>query len=1349
MTVEDGVAKGLPAATVRAARALLAWSQKELAEAAGVAVSTVADFERGQRTPVPNNAMALRRALEAAQIQFLPGGAIAGPEVPRASLSRTRKGVPLRWLSAQDLHDWASRYDAAAVLPMLIAKLIRAHHGASLAPDFPSHESTRQAGWDGTTSTTDASEYVPAGAGGWELSCEAKVGPKASDDFEKRTADPLTLDRSSSTYVFVTPRRWSAKGKWLKARRAEGKWRDVRAYDADDLVEWLEQTPAVARWLAGRLGKRLDNELAAVRDLEDAWNEWSHATKRPLSTDLILCDRYDDASDVLKWLRREPSVLALQATTTEEVTAFLYAAVRELPADLAEMYIARCLVIDDAAAARRLAPASGPLVFALTIPEPGLAGSLVAKGHHVLLAYDDRPRADGDVRVLSRASREELARALIEMNVEQPRANALARDCAGNLSVLRRLMPSNPGRLPRWAEAPTRSLLAALLVGGWDAASEGDRSIVALLAGTHTYDEVEVELERYRGHFDQPLQKVGTVWRVASPLDAWLNLAQHLSDRDLDRFAHTALAVYSVEDPRFALPANERWMASVLGVVPPHSGWLRKGIGHTLILLAVRGHTTAAKGADRRAAAIVSQLLHDAAPLRWWSLARDFQLLAEASPAAFLSAIEDSLDRDEPPIGVLFGADPGGLSGTEYLSNLLWALEALAWSPEWLERVSLLLARLDRIDPARSSRHRNRPGEALSSIFLLWHPQTYAPLDQRLRVLDVLRGRERDASWRLLLGILPTGHGIATPTARPRWRDVVPDPDRIERVTNRLVQRSATEITRRLVDDAGTSVARWHDLLLRLGDLFPDAESAVLALSTIEPALTEPTARLALWTALRKTIHRHREFPGVEWALPQQTVDDLEAIYHRLTPPDELDQIAWLFALQAPLLHPPEGWQAHEQAADAARIDAARTLYRTRGLAGVLALAPKTEQPGYLGKALFDADLGDQEVDAIVAATVPNSDALVRGVANGLIIAAASKRSRAWCEALIAAARTNAWDDSAIETILRALPHERWTWDLATAMGPTVEDAYWRDTRAFVMGGNALDVSYAIQKLTAAGRAHDALRIASHAAKVGVPTSVLVAILEAAVKQAVAVDSMFGYYVAEVMKVLDSRDDVPVATMLGLEWSYLSVLEHSQRPPTVLPRVLAEDPRHFIDLLKVAFRAETDDRSEPVPPERARMAEQAYRVLESWAQIPGSRDDGSIDQVRLEAWIADARRLAGDVGRADIADLKIGQVLSAANVGLDGNWPAEEVREMLELFPSESLRQGFVTGKCNRRGVTTRGLRDGGDLEREEAARYQAWANAIRKDHRRTARALDDLAARYAADASHHDEQSERLDWES
>ncbi len=65
-------------AQCRAARAMLGWSQGELAEAATVSKTTVVDFERGTRTPHRNNLAAIRHALERAGIVFIPengGGA--------------------------------------------------------------------------------------------------------------------------------------------------------------------------------------------------------------------------------------------------------------------------------------------------------------------------------------------------------------------------------------------------------------------------------------------------------------------------------------------------------------------------------------------------------------------------------------------------------------------------------------------------------------------------------------------------------------------------------------------------------------------------------------------------------------------------------------------------------------------------------------------------------------------------------------------------------------------------------------------------------------------------------------------------------------------------------------------------------------------------------------------------------------------------------------------------------------------------------------------------------------------------------------------------------------------------
>lgn len=64
----------LSPADVRAARAMAEWSQEELAKAAGVGVSTVADFEKGTRRPIANNLEAIRRAFAERHVWFTPTG---------------------------------------------------------------------------------------------------------------------------------------------------------------------------------------------------------------------------------------------------------------------------------------------------------------------------------------------------------------------------------------------------------------------------------------------------------------------------------------------------------------------------------------------------------------------------------------------------------------------------------------------------------------------------------------------------------------------------------------------------------------------------------------------------------------------------------------------------------------------------------------------------------------------------------------------------------------------------------------------------------------------------------------------------------------------------------------------------------------------------------------------------------------------------------------------------------------------------------------------------------------------------------------------------------------------------
>lgn len=56
-------------------RAALEWTTAQLASAAGVSVATVHRFERGGTAPTANNLGAIRRAMEAAGLEFTNGSA--------------------------------------------------------------------------------------------------------------------------------------------------------------------------------------------------------------------------------------------------------------------------------------------------------------------------------------------------------------------------------------------------------------------------------------------------------------------------------------------------------------------------------------------------------------------------------------------------------------------------------------------------------------------------------------------------------------------------------------------------------------------------------------------------------------------------------------------------------------------------------------------------------------------------------------------------------------------------------------------------------------------------------------------------------------------------------------------------------------------------------------------------------------------------------------------------------------------------------------------------------------------------------------------------------------------------
>jgi len=101
----------------KAARALLAWNQQELAQRAQLGVSTIADFERGKRTPTDSNIEAMINAFVAAGISFVDGG-IQIAAATNAHDTSANTSMP-RLIEATDLDQWAQRNDGKQYFPEL------------------------------------------------------------------------------------------------------------------------------------------------------------------------------------------------------------------------------------------------------------------------------------------------------------------------------------------------------------------------------------------------------------------------------------------------------------------------------------------------------------------------------------------------------------------------------------------------------------------------------------------------------------------------------------------------------------------------------------------------------------------------------------------------------------------------------------------------------------------------------------------------------------------------------------------------------------------------------------------------------------------------------------------------------------------------------------------------------------------------------------------------------------------------------------------------------------------------------------------------------------------------------
>ena len=1120
---------------VRAARALLAWKQSDLARAASVAASTIADFERGQRTPVVNNAIAIKEALESQGIEFLPGGVVVSSQTPAPVIPKP--GRPMRWIEAHDLAHWGGTRDGQAKLPELVSRLILAVYGPAAALRFPSDDSIHHAGWDGVCDAPSDSTYIPAGKSVWEIGAQRDRGArKAQEEYDKRTANPLGANRLESCFIFFTPQRWPQKEVWASERRAERKWRDVRVIDGDSLVNWIELYPGVAEWLAVRINRRPEG----LRSLGQVWSEWSLATIPALSQELIIADRDDQMISVLRWLNDAESVLSVQAEAADEAIAFLHAAVGQLPLNHRIYWESRILAAQSDDVARQLIGLGPKLIVVLNGGDPGVAAALVNDGHHVYVACGSDIGSPGDAMRLPRPWRHTIGRELEAMGLTILDAHRFAGLCGRSLTVLRRILTAGPAGRPPWSRSiVSPSLIAAMLAGAWREDHPADRKILERLSGRF-YGQLEADLAPLASSIDGPVRRSGPVWKIASLRNAWFLLGSHLTAHHLDTLEQCFLQVLGEPNPNFDGNPDERWK---FDREPPKlpSNELRRGLSETMIALGVfPGQASSVSDAADRSARAVGRLLSSADERVWWSLSDDFRNLAEAAPAVFLECVDKALDKASSPMAPLFRSDEGFLHPSEYLSDLLWALELLCWSPKHLGASALVLARLADADPG--GKLGNRPRTSLQRIFLPWVPQTYATAEQRLQVLDAIMKRFDRVGWNLLMDLAPTNYGTSSPSAMPDWRDY--SEDKPEPITRQGIAQAYVAIGERLLAKAGQDAMRWGALLEHWANF--DLKWRVTAGQRLAEAAAHfsDDDRITVREKLRALIDKHEAFSNADWSMEAASLQPLKAIFESLEPTEVTAKHAWLFNRGIHQFPVEMSLEKTKARALADQCSAVEEIAAVTSLDALIAYARTLELPETLGHAFAASAISDARKDELLDFALRVEDRSIEHLAQSMIFVLGEARGVDWLWGRVDRAVQERRPDREILPFAFALPANQATWDRIATAGPWLDRGYWLRLRSFLIPRDE-DFHVVVDKYLAVGRGRAALETIGARQDIKVPPADILRVLRdpSTVKaDGDAVDpsdGMLPYYVGCAFKRLDADETVSENELVGLEWNVL------------------------------------------------------------------------------------------------------------------------------------------------------------------------------------------------------------------
>ena len=861
---------------------------------------------------------------------------------------------------------------------------------------------------------------------------------------------------------------------------------------------------------------------------------------------------------------------------------------------------------------------------------------------------------------------------------------------------------------------------ALLLVGTWDENRPADIRAVEQIA-EKPYGEIQRQCRALLNSGADGLLLRNGIWRVKSRRQGMAAWSQYFFDGTVKNAFQVADGFLREINRQISehggyslvIPENGRFT---------NSEGLRNRLLEGLCILANETSPHCTQGLIARNA---QELVYRAMEGQTWeglsSLHDLHRILAELSPKAYLDGLETLILQSPEEVLQLFPTKrSNAVLDRNEISNILFALEQLAWDERYLVSCIRCLGELERL-PYEQTNWANTPINSIVEILNPLLPQTLASVEKQEHAVQGLRRENRELYWKVLLQLLPRGGmGAIRCTVRPKYLNIhIPENIAISGETfHALVKcyfRHAVSLT---ADDPAKLAA----LLQRTAHV-PE-EDVILLLQQIQDAGSHwgDEEACALWMELcdqkyRAILHNEKKIPDT--VLFQTLCATIEAV----RPKSILYRHRRLFLSHMhPLMLEDDGWEK----LDRQKQRAVQEIYQAMDITAVIQFGKAVDALAEVGRRLGQCISAAEFLKLLPAYRAGEEHEFYSNLVSAFLY-------QHGIDVLRELDLTSEKPEFLAQLLCHA-PFNQALLDVLPVYLPGQEALFWQQVMVSpcYQKDCGYDLETVLRTLLHYHRASAAIDVVGfRIANLNLPDPLLYDILLQASTEEEA-GKVRPYNALEILKHLQGSDTPDFATLSKIEFLYLPWMpEGATAEPKAIQYRLSNEPAYFCELMELAYKRHHDETPASVLPQA--LSDRLFQLLYPYKVVPGTDWNDVFHPDRFTAWLAEVTAWARENDRYEVTMQTVGNGLSyAAFDGADVLEPA--IMEALNDPMQSQMRNGYRLGIHNQRGVHY--VDPEGKEEKALAEAFHRRASAVEAlGYTRFSEELQRIAEYYLAEA--------------